>query len=248
MNDLRKYPCAKENSIYSNILFNQLISLYKIRILLSVTIILCSMTYFEYYDPYSDEIPKMKYFLNATINLFCILSVAIYIYSIIAKINYFKFNNQILERVNPIKFYGIFKLLFFSLLLLISPIYDATEYYLFTKESYFNGQREYYGRRIYEYIIVITVTVHFLNAVNLTVLGSYWGSPKTMRISKMAGIEHNLLFIIKCILKQYPQFFSLGILLFLVLYYAIILRIIESGMQRSLRMADYTLLGDFEAD
>lgn len=69
------------------------------------------------------------------------------------------------NKIDALEAYGYFKMIIFSILLLVSPLYGLTEYDLFTKESYYDGsQRLYYGRQIYEYIIVILITVHTINA------------------------------------------------------------------------------------
>lgn len=88
---------------------------------------------------------------------------------------------------------------------MISPLYGLTEYDLYTKESYYNGdERLYYGRQIYEYMIVILITVHFFNAFHMIIMNNFWGGPGVMWIAKMSGVEHSPLFILKSILVDSP--------------------------------------------
>lgn len=45
-------------------------------------------------------------------------------------------------------------------------------------ESYWGGsERLYYGREIYEYILVIMISVHFYVVMYMYVLNNFWGRP-----------------------------------------------------------------------
>lgn len=88
----------------------------------------------------------MKWVLNAFLNLCCLLSAILFVYSIFLQAEYLKFTNQMIERMDPIKKFGLVKISCIFTLLLISPIYTATEYELYTKESFFDGTTWlYYG-------------------------------------------------------------------------------------------------------
>ena len=135
------------------------------------------------------------------------------------------------DRSNPFEIYGYFNIIIISFLLLISPLYGLTEYDLYTKESYYDGSnRLYYGRHVHEYIIVINILVHFFNSFNLLLLINFWGSPSVMRICKMTGVGHDTMFILKSLLVEYPETFSLGAMICLLFLYSIIIRILETGI------------------
>lgn len=207
---------------------------------MSFMIILSAMTFFEFYDPFQSTTPITKWFLNIVLNIFCVISVALYIYSIQIEGEYLKFTNQLSERSNPFEIYGYLNIFIISLLLLISPIYSLTEKEIYTKESYYDGSdRLYYGRQVHEYIIVTNIIVHFFNATNLLLLINYWGNPSVMRIAKMSGVSHDTMFILKSLLVEYPETFSVGIMVCLLFLYSVVIRILETGIQRSFKTSDF---------
>lgn len=219
------------------------------RIQISFMIILSAMTYFEYYDPYESSPPQMKWFLNAVLNILCLISAGLYVYSIQIESEYLKFTNQMSERSNPFEIVGYYNIAITCILLVISPLYGLTEYDLFTKESYFDGsERLYYGRHVHEYLIVINIVVNIFNAAYLLILNNYWGGPVVNRIAKMTGVSHDGMFILKSLLVDYPETFSLGIMIVLLIFYSIIVRILETGMQRAIKASDFALIQDFEAE
>lgn len=157
-----------------------------------------------------------------------------------------KFTDQMSDRSNPFEIYGYFNIIIVSMFLLASPLYGLTEYNIFTKESYYDGSdRLYYGRHIHEYIIVINIIVHFFTAANLLLLINYWGGPGVMRISKMTGVGHDTMFILKSLMVEYPETFSVGIMIGLLFLYSVVIRILETGIQRSFKVADYDNVEDF---
>lgn len=135
------------------------------------------------------------------------------------------------DRSNPFEIYGYFNIAIASLFLLISPIYSLTEYDLYTKESYYDGSdRLYYGRHVHEYIVVVSIIVHFFNVANLLLLVNFWGGPGVMRIAKMTGVEHNTMFILKSLMDEFPETFSLSVMIILLILYSVIIRILETGI------------------
>ena len=152
------------------------------------------------------------------------------------------------QRSNPFAIYGFYNIAIISFLLLLSPIYNATEYDLYTMESYYDGfLRQYYGRRIHEYIVVISIIVHFFVACHQLLMINFWGNPSVTRIARISGVDHDVLFIIKCLMNQNSEYFSAFIMIGLLIFYSIIIRIVETGYQRSFKMADFTTIEELQA-
>lgn len=82
------------------------------------------------------------------------------------------------KRISPIELEGKVTVIINCILFLISPLYGLTEYNLYTMESYWDGStRLYYGREIYEYILVIMITIHFYVVMQMFVFNNFWGRP-----------------------------------------------------------------------
>jgi hypothetical protein len=234
-----------EDTLVTRHLYNKLYIILMTRALVHLMLTFLSTTYYELDDPRIKAVYSAKLIINIWITLFSILSVFLYIYSLIIEGNYLKNLSFMSENTNPLSYFGFHYIIPYSFLMLLHQIYEGGDRNVLFSEIYWAGEKIYFHRNLNNYFTIIQFSVHYFTFLHIMLRMTHWGNAQVHRICRISNTENNFLFICKSFLSEIPLYFTTGIALTLLLYFTVIIRFIETGFQRTLRYTDFENETDF---
>ena len=117
-------------------------------------------------------------------------------------------------------------------MIFLHPFYKIGDQSVFGwEEIYWDGSgKVYFLRDFNNYMIIFQITVHSIIIFDIIMRNSEWATPRVERICRLSGISVDMQFLLKSSLASKPTEFSLFINLFFLIYFSIVIRVIESGL------------------
>lgn len=239
-----------EDTVESKHIYQKLCIINTTRSIISLTIFLLGMTMYEYYHPKNPELElTTKTVINVWITLFSILAVIIYLYSLYIEGTYLKSIGKMSDKTNAFSYFGIYWIVFYSVLLFLHQVYGLGHKKTSFEEIYWDGSdKVYFKREFNEYLTIIQLTVHYFTFIYILLKMSHWSNPQVGRICRLNSVDNDFMFILKSILVDEPQFFSVGMLVVLLFYFSVVIRFVEQGYQRFLNYSDFATNDEFVAE
>ena len=239
-----------EDTVLSKHIYQKVYILNMTRALISLVIILLGMTMYEYYNPLNPDLSfTTEIVINVWITIFSIIGVLLYLYSLYVEGQYLKSIGKMSDKTNVFSYFGIYWIIFYCILLFLHQIYSLGHKKTGFEEIYWDGSAKVYFKRAFnEYVTIIQLTVHYFTLLYILIRMTHWGNPQVGRICRLNSVDNDFIFILKSILVEEPQFFSLGMMVVLLFYFSVVIRFVEQGYQRFLNFSDFATQQDFEAE
>ena len=149
--------------------------------------------------------------------------------------------------------YGITKLILECLLLMVQPIYKAGDAKVtFLKEQYYDSNSltfPTFTRSVNGYLIIIGITVHFINFMINLLSFTEWHSSRAYRICRQYRVSAlSPLFVIKSYLNDNPLKFTFMLIGTCSIFFTIIISITENGYLRDLDKTQFADAAALQAE
>lgn len=175
-----------------------------------------------------------------TTNIICYVFLTILIVtSVILKALHVHFEGKLKRDSRYFQHYGVTKLIFQLVSLLIHPIYSAGDVkFDWAEESYYDSDSQTFQkfrRDFNSYLIILAMTAHFINFLLTMPSFTIWQSVKAYRICKTYRVSNlNAFFVIRSILNTNPLQFTFFLLAAFSIFFTMIVGVIENGYLRDI--------------
>ena len=218
-----------------------------LRATVSMSILFCGLCIYEYWSPYTTDLPYTAGVFFIVMFILTIIAVLLYLLSIFVHGLYLKYLNAIPKHANMFYYTGALEIAFNCILLLAQPIYFSPFRVNHFYESYWDGTEvQTFARHFNDYMHIVQFTFHFFLIINEWLKQSTWGSQIAFRVCRHARTKNGFHFILCVWGIEAPLPFAIVFLLVTWAYYSTVIRITESGLLRSFKYTDYPTVADYE--
>lgn len=236
-------PSPFEDTVLARCEFSKLKVIYIMRSFISMILIVCGLTVYEFWDPYTtDALPSSTLILHILMLLLGLLSVGLFFLQLKTREKYLRATKVLSSDSNIYSHVGWGTVIAYSVALFCQPLPGLNGQRISgAYEGFFDGSGEvFFIRGFNEYLVMVQFSVHYFTIVYLIVLLSDWAGPHIDRICRLNGCSNNFLFVMRALLVEMPNFVSVTLNIVMLMYFSVAIRLTENGYLRGLSIADLT--------